>query len=101
MARDAQRSDRDLRARPGTRIAAVVSEFHHELTGAMWSSARAELVAAGVAEEDLFEARVPGAFELPLVARRFARRPDVAAVLCFNFLGDGLRDAVDPYSRPG
>jgi len=24
----------------------------------------------------------------------------VVAVLCFNFLGDGLRDAVDPYSRP-
>ena len=23
----------------------------------------------------------------------------VVAVLCFNFLGDGLRDAVDPYSR--
>ena len=23
----------------------------------------------------------------------------VAAVLCFNFLGDGLRDAVDPYSK--
>jgi peptide/nickel transport system permease protein len=23
----------------------------------------------------------------------------ISAVLCFNFLGDGLRDAVDPYSR--
>ena len=22
----------------------------------------------------------------------------VAAVLCFNFLGDGLRDAADPYA---
>jgi peptide/nickel transport system permease protein len=24
----------------------------------------------------------------------------ILAVLCFNFLGDGLRDAVDPYSKP-
>ncbi|HAA76759.1 TPA: peptide ABC transporter permease [Candidatus Latescibacteria bacterium] len=24
----------------------------------------------------------------------------IVAVLCFNFLGDGLRDAVDPYSKP-
>ncbi len=24
----------------------------------------------------------------------------MVAVLCFNFLGDGLRDAVDPYSKP-
>jgi peptide/nickel transport system permease protein len=23
----------------------------------------------------------------------------VIAVLCFNFVGDGLRDAADPYSR--
>jgi peptide/nickel transport system permease protein len=23
----------------------------------------------------------------------------ILAVLCFNFLGDGLRDAADPYSR--
>ncbi len=23
----------------------------------------------------------------------------VLAVLCFNFLGDGLRDAADPYAR--
>jgi peptide/nickel transport system permease protein len=25
--------------------------------------------------------------------------PVVIAVLCFNFMGDGLRDAADPYSR--
>jgi len=32
---------------------------------------------------------VPGSFELPLVARRFARRDDIAGVLCFGVVIKG------------
>lgn len=89
MALDPQRVDRPRRLRPGVRVAAVVSEFHQELTQAMLASARAELEASGMAPEDLLVAWVPGAFELPLVARRFARRADVDAVLCFGLVLKG------------
>ena len=55
----------------------------------MCASARAELVAAGLAEEDFLVLEAPGAFELPIVARRLAIREDVAAVLCFGLVLKG------------
>lgn len=73
---------------PGQRLAAVVSTYHRELTGAMLDSARRELAAAGYGDE-LIVVEVPGAFEIPLVARRLAVRADVAAVLCFGLVLKG------------
>jgi 6,7-dimethyl-8-ribityllumazine synthase len=71
---------------PGTRIATVVSAYHTDITGMMSASARETLLAAGVAEQDLLDVQVPGAFELPIVALRLARRDDVHAVLCFGLV---------------
>ena len=73
----------------GTRLAVVVSEFHAELTLAMLESAQEVWSAAGLADEDLEVARVPGVFELPLVARRFARRADIQAVVCLGLVLKG------------
>jgi len=70
----------------GTRIGCVVSQFHAELVGAMAASARADLESAGLAPDDWIEVTAPGAFELPLVARRLAVREDVAAVLAFGLV---------------
>jgi 6,7-dimethyl-8-ribityllumazine synthase len=67
----------------------VVSEFHSELTLAMLESAQGVWSAAGLAAENLEVARVPGAFELPLVARRFARRADIDAVVCLGLVLKG------------
>ncbi|MDF1838560.1 MAG: 6,7-dimethyl-8-ribityllumazine synthase, partial [Planctomycetota bacterium] len=69
--------------------ACVVSEFHLELTGAMMESASAELLRAGMAEEDFAVVQVPGAFELPLVARRLASHDEIDAVLCFGLVITG------------
>jgi 6,7-dimethyl-8-ribityllumazine synthase len=77
------------RLEPGARIGAVVSTYHHELTRAMLASARAELAAAGLAVEDLLVVEVPGAFELPLVARELGSREDVAAVLALGLVLKG------------
>jgi len=74
---------------PGTRIGAVVSTFHADLTRAMLASARGTLEAAGLAPENLLVLEVAGAFELPLVARRLAVRDDVDAVLCFGLVLKG------------
>ena len=75
--------------RPGARIAFVVSNFHRDLTSAMLESAREELAASGVPESDTEVAWVPGSFELPLVARRFARRDDVDGVICIGLVLKG------------
>lgn len=89
MATDSGLAQRERLQRPGARIAFVVSTFHLELTSAMLRSARRELVASGIAEDDIEEAQVPGAFELPIVARRFARRKDIDAVICLGLVLKG------------
>ena len=73
----------------GARIGAVVSTFHSQLTRAMCSSAQRELAAAGLADEDFLVLEAPGAFELPLIARRLAIREDISAVLCFGLVLKG------------
>ena len=75
--------------RPGMRIGAVVSRFHEDLTGAMLRSAEAELRASGMDEDGLHVVWAPGAFELPLIARRLARRKDIDAVMCFGLVLTG------------
>jgi 6,7-dimethyl-8-ribityllumazine synthase len=89
MALDPKSKERPQRARPGSRIAVVVSRFHEDLTGAMLASARRELEARGLRAEDIDVAWVPGSFELAIVARRFARRGDVDAVVCFGLVLKG------------
>lgn len=52
----------------------------------MAASALRTLLDHGLEERDFIDVRVPGAFELPLVARRLAVRDDVDAVLCFGLV---------------
>jgi 6,7-dimethyl-8-ribityllumazine synthase len=89
MVRDAADSPTDLRLEPGTRVAAVVSGYHGELGRAMLESARRELAKAGLADQDLLVLDAPGAFELPVLARRLAQREDVDCVLCFGVVLKG------------
>jgi 6,7-dimethyl-8-ribityllumazine synthase len=89
MALDPNSSERARILRPGVRIGAVVSQFHEDLTGAMLESARDELVASGMDEEDYRVVWVPGSFELAIVARRLAARKDNDPVLCFGLVLKG------------
>jgi 6,7-dimethyl-8-ribityllumazine synthase len=89
MVQDTQTSSEDLTDGSGRRIAFCVSRFHGELTGAMLDSARRELATAGVAAADMQVCHVPGAFELPLAARRFARLATVDAVICIGLVLKG------------
>ena len=74
---------------PETRIGAVLSTYHRELCDAMLASARAQLASAGLAEDDLVVVEVPGAFEIPLIARELGMREDLAAVMCFGLVLKG------------
>jgi 6,7-dimethyl-8-ribityllumazine synthase len=89
MASPAQYREPERLRRPGTRVGICVSRFHEELGRTLLASAKAELERAGVGPEDVRVGWVPGSFELPLVARRLARREDVDCVLCFGIVIQG------------
>jgi 6,7-dimethyl-8-ribityllumazine synthase len=54
----------------GRRIAVVAARFNDAIVSALLKGAVATWCERGGEERDLFIARVPGAFELPVVARR-------------------------------
>ncbi len=72
----------------------VVSRYNQEITTRLLEGAVHTLKAAGVAEEAIDVAWVPGAFEIPLVADRMAAGARYAAVLCLGAVirGDTSHD---------
>ncbi|HZK66420.1 MAG TPA: 6,7-dimethyl-8-ribityllumazine synthase, partial [Chloroflexota bacterium] len=74
----------------GLRMAAVVARFNEFITGRLLAGAKDALVRHGVDDDALDIAWVPGAFEIPLVAKRLAQTGEYAAVIC---LGAVIRGA--------
>ncbi len=74
----------------GLRFGIVVSRFNEFITGRLLEGAVDALVRHGARKEDITVVRVPGAFEIPVVAKRLCRRDDVDAVIC---LGTVIRGA--------
>ncbi|WP_447972997.1 6,7-dimethyl-8-ribityllumazine synthase [Nitrospira sp. Kam-Ns4a] len=68
----------------GLRFGLVVSKFNEFVTERLLAAAVETLTKAGACEDDLEVVRVPGAFEIPLVARRLARSGRFDAVLCLG-----------------
>jgi 6,7-dimethyl-8-ribityllumazine synthase len=68
----------------GLRIAIVVSRFNDDITGRLLGGAREALAEHGVAEADVEVVWVPGAFELPLVAKRLAETHRYDAAICIG-----------------
>ncbi len=66
------------------RFAIVVSRYNDSITGKLLDGALATLTRAGVPDASIDVAWVPGAWEIPLVARRFAACGDYCAVLCLG-----------------
>lgn len=68
----------------GLRIALACAEFNGGITDRMATGALDALEQSGCARHDVTVAWAPGAFELPLVAQRFARSGAVDAVICLG-----------------
>ena len=68
----------------GLRIAIVASRFNADITAALLRGALDTLAEKGVAPDDIDEAHVPGAFELPLIAHRMAETGRYDAVICLG-----------------
>ena len=66
------------------RIAVVVSRYNESITGKLLRGALETLRTAGVSDEAIDVAHVPGAWEIPLAAQRMARSGDYVAVLCLG-----------------
>ena len=70
----------------GMKVGLVVSRFHEALASRLLEGAVDCLVRHGAAEEDLRVVRVPGVFEIPLLAQRLARSGKVDSVVCLGVL---------------
>ena len=74
----------------GRKIGIVVARFNSFIAEKLLEGAIDSLVRSGVASEGISVARVPGAFEIPLVAQKMARSGKYDAVIC---LGAVIRGA--------
>ena len=70
----------------GKRFAVVVSRFNAFITERLLLSAIDGLVRSGAKKEDVGLVRVPGAFEIPLAARKLAETGKYDAIICLGCL---------------
>jgi len=68
----------------GLRIGLVVSRFNSFVTGKLLDGALDALTRSGVSEDAVAAAWVPGAFEVPVVARKMAESGEFDAVVCLG-----------------
>ena len=68
----------------GLRFGIVVAKFNKFVTSKLLSSCLEGLTKHGVRADDIEVVRVPGAFEIPLVARTMARTKQFNAVICLG-----------------
>ncbi|MEO6121038.1 MAG: 6,7-dimethyl-8-ribityllumazine synthase [Acidimicrobiales bacterium] len=80
----------------GLRVALVAGRFNGLVTDRLVDGALDALVRHGVDDASVTLVRVPGAFEIPLVAARLAASGSVDAVVC---LGAVIRGATGHYEQ--
>ena len=68
----------------GLKFALVVSRFNSFITERLLEGALDCLRRQGVAEDDLMVARVPGAWEIPVVVKRLAQSKAYDGVICLG-----------------
>lgn len=78
----------------GLKVAIVVARFNEFITSKLLGGAEDGLKRHGVSESDITVAWVPGAFELPLVAKKLAESGKYDAVIT---LGTVIRGATTHY----
>lgn len=66
------------------KIGVVVGRFNDFIVSKLLGGAIDGLKRHGVAEEDIDVAWVPGAFELPLVAKKMAKNDEYDAIICLG-----------------
>lgn len=94
----------------GKQFAIIVARFNHLISVRLLDGCCAELSRRGASPEDQHVAWVPGAFELPLAARRLAMSGRYDAVIClgavirggtphFEYVCQGVTDGIQEVMR--
>ena len=78
----------------GQSHAIVISRFNEFITESLLKGAVDSLIRHGVEESDITVVRIPGAYEIPLVASQIAQSKKYDAVIC---LGAVIRGATSHY----
>ncbi len=68
----------------GLRIGIVVARFNQAVTSSLLQGAQKALEEHGVRAQDVTIIRVPGSFELPVAAKRLAKRHTPDAIVCLG-----------------
>jgi 6,7-dimethyl-8-ribityllumazine synthase len=68
----------------GKKFALVVSRFNDFITEKLLSGALDALIRSGAADQDIEVVKVPGAFEIPVVAKKMAKSNRFDAVICLG-----------------
>ncbi len=66
------------------KYAIVVARFNHFITDRLLEGCLDTLKRHQVKDEEISIVRVPGAFEIPLAAKKLAKKEDVDAVICLG-----------------
>ncbi len=74
----------------GLKFGIVISRFNEFITSKLLDGAKDALLRHGAKEDDIDIAKVPGSFEIPLVAKKMAAKGAYSAVIC---LGTVIRGA--------
>jgi 6,7-dimethyl-8-ribityllumazine synthase len=74
----------------GLKFGIVISRFNEFITSKLLDGARDALVRHGAKEDDIDVARVPGSFEIPMIAKKMAAKGVYNAIIC---LGTVIRGA--------
>jgi 6,7-dimethyl-8-ribityllumazine synthase len=74
----------------GLKFGIIVSRFNDFITGKLLEGAKDALLRHGVKEDDIDVVKVPGSFEIPLVAKKMALKGAYNAIIC---LGTIIRGA--------
>jgi 6,7-dimethyl-8-ribityllumazine synthase len=74
----------------GQRFGIIVSRFNDFITARLLDGAVDALVRHGVHQDDITVVKTPGAFEIPLVAKKLAKKKQFNALIC---LGTVIRGA--------
>lgn len=79
----------------GKKIGIVVARFNSFISEKLLEGALDSLTRSGVAEGDIEVARVPGAFEIPLIVQKFAASQKFDAIICLGAIIRGATPHFD------
>ena len=84
MSQSRATTDSTLRSPPGARYAVIASRWNGEIVDALVDGARLAFAGHDVADDRLDVMRVPGAWELPVLAKHLAQSGGYAAIVALG-----------------